>query len=168
MDDDTRRARTLIEESREAVIVLDESDTVLLASRRARQTIDGIDEALVRAGVESALDAAGYPRRADPARIRHVRVVAILFVLLAFVAMVYGPIAAMLVEMFPTRLRCSSVSLPYHLGNGWFGGLLPSAVLAISARGGHFTAGLWLPIAVALAGAVVGLLWLRETKDTVL
>jgi len=147
---------------------LDAADAATLTIDGQHITIDGIDEALVRAGVESALDAAGYPRRADPARIRHVRVVAILFVLLAFVAMVYGPIAAMLVEMFPTRLRCSSVSLPYHLGNGWFGGLLPSAVLAISARGGHFTAGLWLPIAVALAGAVVGLLWLRETKDTVL
>jgi hypothetical protein len=70
--------------------------------------------------------------------------------------------------MFPTRVRCSSVSLPYHLGNGWFGGLLPSAVLAISMQSGHFTAGLWLPIAVALGSAVIGLALLRETKGTAL
>jgi MFS family permease len=140
--------------------------TIVIAGERF--TVSGTDERLVRERVERALDAAGYPRRADPARIHHARVIAILFVLVVFVAMVYGPIAAMLVEMFPTRVRCSSVSLPYHLGNGWFGGLLPSAVLAISALSGQFAAGLWLPIAVALSSAVVGLALLRETKGTAL
>jgi len=129
-----------------------------------RITISGADEGLVAEHVGRALDAAGYPRRADPARIRHARVVAILFVLVVFVAMVYGPIAAMLVEMFPTRVRCSSVSLPYHLGNGWFGGLLPSAMLAISTHSGHFAAGLWLPMVVAMTSAAIGLVLLRETK----
>ncbi len=96
------------------------------------------------------------------------RVIAILFVLVVFVAMVYGPIAAMLVEMFPTRVRCSSVSLPYHLGNGWFGGLLPSAVLAIcgakrpSSRPACGCRSSWR------CGSATGrlLLWLRETKGT--
>jgi hypothetical protein len=145
---------------------VDASSTATITIEGERITITGNDEGLVRQRVEHALDAAGYPRQADPARIHHARVIAILFVLVVFVAMVYGPIAAMLVEMFPTRVRCSSVSLPYHVGNGWFGGLLPSAVLAISVQSGHFTAGLWLPIVVALAGAVVGLLLLRETKGT--
>jgi hypothetical protein len=76
--------------------------------------------------------------------------------------MVYGPIAALLVEMFPTRVRCSSVSLPYHLGNGWFGGVLPSMVFAIGAHTGNLYSGLWYPIAVAGASAAIGLVFLRE------
>ncbi len=110
------------------------------------------------------LDAAGYPERADPARIDHLRVVAILFVLIVFVTMVYGPIAALLVEMFPTRVRCSSVSLPYHIGNGWFGGLLPSTAFAISAFTGNMTSGLWYPIGVALASCAIGLVFVKETR----
>jgi Sugar (and other) transporter len=110
------------------------------------------------------LDAAGYPTRADPARIDHLRVVGILFMLVVFVAMVYGPIAALLVEMFPTRVRCSSVSLPYHIGNGWFGGLLPSAALAIAGATGNMTSGLWYPIVISLASGAIGFVFVRESR----
>jgi hypothetical protein len=133
-------------------------------------SIDGIDftiasdDEATRRRVGAALDAAGYPRAADPTRIRHAQVIGVLFVLVVLVAMVYGPLAAMLVEMFPARVRCSSVSLPYHVGNGWFGGLLPSAVLAIDAQTGQPSSGLWLPIIVALASAAVGLVLLRDIK----
>ena len=122
------------------------------------------DDAATRDRLDRALAAAGYPQRADPARIEHLRVVAILLLLVVFVAMVYGPIAAALVEMFPTRVRCSSVSLPYHLGNGWFGGLLPSAAFAIAAHTGNMYSGLWVPIVVALATCVIGLVFVRETR----
>ena len=89
----------------------------------------------------------------------------ILVLLVLFAAMVYGPIAAALVEMFPTRVRCSSVSLPYHVGNGWFGGLLPAASIAISAHTGQMLDGLWYPVAVASIGALIALLFVPETKD---
>jgi hypothetical protein len=111
------------------------------------------------------LDAAGYPADADPARIEHWQVIGILCVLMVFVTMVYGPIAALLVEMFPTRVRCSSVSLPYHIGNGWFGGLLPSAAFAIAATTGDMTSGLWYSIVIALASAAIGLVFVRETRN---
>jgi MFS family permease len=135
----------------------------------ASVTIDGAriaigdDRALER--IAAALDAAGYPTRADPARIDRVRVVLILVLLLAFVAMVYGPIAAMLVELFPTRVRCSSVSLPYHIGNGWFGGLLPATSFGIAAQTGQMLDGLWYPVSVAAAAALIALLFVSETKD---
>ena len=113
----------------------------------------------------AALSAAGYPSQANPAQINQPLVVAILWLLMVFVAMVYGPIAAMLVEMFPTRLRCTSVSLPYHLGNGWFGGLLPATSFAIAAQTGDMFDGLWYPVGIALLSATVALLWVQETKD---
>lgn len=78
--------------------------------------------------------------------------------------MVYGPMAALLVEMFVTRVRCSSVSLPYHVGNGWFGGLLPSAAFAIALQTGNMYSGLWYPIVVALATCAIGLVFVKETK----
>jgi len=83
---------------------------------------------------------------------------------MVFVTMVYGPIAALLVEMFPTRVRCSSVSLPYHIGNGWFGGLLPSAAFAIAATTGNMTSGLWYPIVIALASCAIGFVFVREAR----
>jgi sugar phosphate permease len=92
-------------------------------------------------------------------------VLGILVLLVLFAAMVYGPIAAALVEMFPTRVRCSSVSLPYHIGNGWFGGLLPATSIAIGAHTGHMLDGLWYPVAVAATSALIALLFVRETKD---
>jgi MFS family permease len=144
--------------------------TMVEATGAASVAIDGVNMAIVtddeatRQRLDAALDAVGYPRAADPARIHHAQVIGLLFVLIVFVAMVYGPLAAMLVEMFPPRLRCSSVSLPYHVGNGWFGGLLPSAVLAINAQTGQPTSGLWLPIVIALASAAIGLVCLRDIK----
>ena len=115
--------------------------------------------------VADTLKAAGYPSKADPAKIDKVLVVAILTLLVIYVTMVYGPIAAMLVEMFPTRIRYTSMSLPYHIGNGWFGGLLPTTAFAIVAATGNMYNGLWYPIIIALMTFVVGVLFVKETKD---
>lgn len=113
--------------------------------------------------LDTALRQAGYPSEADPAAIDKVKVVAILFYLVFLVTMVYGPIAAMLVELFPTRIRYTSMSLPYHIGNGWFGGFLPTTAFAIVAATGNIYYGLWYPIAVAAITVVIGLLFLPET-----
>jgi predicted MFS family arabinose efflux permease len=113
---------------------------------------------------KAALAAAGYPARADPARIDKPTVVLILTVLVLYVTMVYGPIAALLVELFPARIRYTSMSLPYHIGNGWFGGFLPTTAFAIVAATGDIYSGLWYPIAVAALTLVVGLLVLPETR----
>ncbi|MGV3549140.1 MFS transporter [Rhizobium sp.] len=102
---------------------------------------------------------------ADKSQVNWVQTIAILFVLVIYVTMVYGPIAAMLVEMFPTRIRYTGMSLPYHIGNGWFGGLLPAVVFAISAAQGNIYAGLWYPVVVAVICLIIGVLFLRETKD---
>ena len=115
--------------------------------------------------VADALKAAGYPTKADPARVNTVMVVAILTYLVILVTMVYGPIAAMLVEMFPTRIRYTSMSLPYHIGNGWFGGLLPTTAFAIVAQTGNMYNGLWYPIIIAGMTFVIGTLFVKETKD---
>ena len=115
--------------------------------------------------VANDLKAAGYPTKADPARIDKVMVTVILTYLVLLVTMVYGPIAAMLVEMFPTRIRYTSMSLPYHIGNGWFGGLLPTTAFAIVAQTGNMYNGLWYPIIIAGATVVIGGLFIRETKD---
>jgi hypothetical protein len=92
-------------------------------------------------------------------------VVLILTILVLYVTMVYGPIAALLVELFPARIRYTSMSLPYHIGNGWFGGLLPATSFAIVASTGDIYAGLWYPIGFALLTVVIGLIFVRETKD---
>ncbi|WP_137895314.1 MFS transporter [Ramlibacter sp. 2FC] len=115
--------------------------------------------------VADALKAAGYPSKADPAKLDKVMVTLILTYLVILVTMVYGPIAAMLVEMFPTRIRYTSMSLPYHIGNGWFGGLLPTTAFAIVAQTGNMYNGLWYPIIIAAATCVIGTLFIRETKD---
>ena len=112
-----------------------------------------------------ALKAAGYPTKADPAKVDKVMVTLILFYLVLLVTMVYGPIAAMLVEMFPTRIRYTSMSLPYHIGNGWFGGLLPTTAFAIVAQTGNMYNGLWYPIIIAGMTFVIGTLFIKETKD---
>nr|WP_217344620.1 MFS transporter [Noviherbaspirillum sp. L7-7A]MBV0878785.1 MHS family MFS transporter [Noviherbaspirillum sp. L7-7A] len=112
-----------------------------------------------------AVKAAGYPTKADPAQINKPMVLALLTLLVIYVTMVYGPIAAMLVEMFPTRIRYTSMSLPYHIGNGWFGGLLPTTAFALVAYKGDIYYGLWYPIIIALITFVIGLLFVRETKD---
>jgi MFS family permease len=113
--------------------------------------------------VKGALSAAGYPDKADPAAINRPMVVLILWVLVMYVTMVYGPIAAMLVELFPARIRYSAMSLPYHIGNGWFGGFLPATAFAMVAATGDIYYGLWYPIVVAGIAFVVGLLFLPET-----
>lgn len=115
--------------------------------------------------LERAIAAAGYPARADMARVDTPRVVLLLFVLALYVTMVYGPIAAWLVELFPARIRYTSMSFPYHLGNGWFGGFLPAVAFAMVAATGDIYYGLWYPIVVAVMTAVVGTLFMPETKD---
>ncbi|HWK44977.1 MAG TPA: MFS transporter [Stellaceae bacterium] len=115
--------------------------------------------------VTDALTAAGYPLKADPAQINYVMVTLLLWILVIYVTMVYGPIAAMLVEMFPTRIRYTSMSLPYHIGNGWFGGFLPATVVAITAETGNIYGGLWYPIVVATVTLIIGLAFVPETKD---
>jgi MFS family permease len=115
--------------------------------------------------VAEDLKAAGYPTKADPAKTNKGLTVALLFWLVLLVTMVYGPIAAMLVEMFPTRIRYTSMSLPYHIGNGWFGGLLPTTAFAIVAQTGNMYNGLWYPIIIAGMTLVIGTLFIRETKD---
>ncbi len=111
-----------------------------------------------------ALAAANYPKKADPAQIDKPMLVALLALLVIYVTMVYGPIAAWLVELFPTRIRYSSMSLPYHLGNGWFGGFVPTIAFALVAWKGDIYYGLWYPIIVALMTLVIGTLFLRGTK----
>ncbi len=115
--------------------------------------------------VAAALKTANYPAKADMAKFDKVTVVAILTYLVILVTMVYGPIAAMLVEMFPTRIRYTSMSLPYHIGNGWFGGLLPTTAFAIVAQTGNMYNGLWYPIIIAGMTFVIGMLFVKETKD---
>jgi MFS family permease len=111
------------------------------------------------------LTAANYPTSADPERVNEVMVVVLLWVLVVYVTLVYGPIAAMLVEMFPTRIRYTSMSLPYHIGNGWFGGFLPTTAFAIVAATGDIYSGLWYPVLVAGLTLVIGTFFVRETKD---
>ncbi|SHO62782.1 Predicted arabinose efflux permease, MFS family [Pseudoxanthobacter soli DSM 19599] len=113
----------------------------------------------------AAVNAAGYPTAADPAQLNWGMTVLMLTILVLFVTMVYGPIAAMLVEMFPTAIRYTSMSLPYHIGNGWFGGFLPPMAFAIVAATGNIYDGLWYPIIIASATFVIGMLFVRETKD---
>ena len=113
----------------------------------------------------AALAEGGYPTQADDARINKPMVLLILTILVLYVTMVYGPIAAWLVELFPTRIRYTSMSLPYHIGNGWFGGFLPTISFALVAATGNMYYGLWYPIVIALMTFVIGTLFLRETKD---
>ena len=112
-----------------------------------------------------ALKASGYPGPADKNKVNYGMTLLVLFILVIYVTMVYGPIAAFLVELFPTRIRYTSMSLPYHIGNGWFGGMLPLVATAMVAATGDIYYGLWYPIVVAVMTLVIGTLFLRETKD---
>ncbi|HMN46926.1 MAG TPA: MFS transporter [Povalibacter sp.] len=116
------------------------------------------------AKLKEALHTAGYPPRADMSQLNYPMVIVLCTYLVILVTMVYGPIAAWLVELFPTRIRYTSMSLPYHIGNGWFGGFLPVTSFAIVAATGDIYNGLWYPIAVALMTAIIGTLFLRETN----
>ena len=117
------------------------------------------------ATLKSDLTAAGYPEKADPAAINKPMLLVLLTILVIYVTMVYGPIAAWLVELFPTQIRYTSMSLPYHIGNGWFGGFLPTIAFAMVVASGNIYQGLWYPIAVAAMTLVIGTLFLPETKD---
>jgi MFS family permease len=117
------------------------------------------------AKANAALKESGYPGPANKDQINYPMTLLILFIMLIYVTMVYGPIAAFLVELFPTRIRYTSMSLPYHIGNGWFGGMLPLLATAMVAASGDIYYGLWYPIGVALMTVVIGTLFLRETKD---
>ncbi len=142
-------------------------ETVISSYQAAGMAPDDLKkkDAEFKKTVVDALKAAGYPAKADPAKVDKVTIIMILTYLVILVTMVYGPIAAMLVEMFPTRIRYTSMSLPYHIGNGWFGGLLPATALAIVAQTGNMYNGLWYPIIVAAMTLVVGTLFIKETKD---
>ena len=118
-----------------------------------------------RKGLTDSAKAAGLTAAADPAKMNKPMVLLILVFLVILVTMVYGPIAAMLVELFPTRIRYTSMSLPYHIGNGWFGGLLPTTAFAMVAATGDIYYGLWYPVIVAAGTFVIGMLFIRETKD---
>jgi MFS family permease len=128
-------------------------------------TIEVGDLATYGERLKAAVAEAGYPEKADPAQIDKPMAIAILTLLVIYVTMVYGPIAAMLVELFPARIRYTSMSLPYHIGNGWFGGFLPTIAFAIVAATGNIYSGLWYPVIVALATVVIGALLLPETRD---
>jgi len=114
----------------------------------------------------SVPNAGAFTMVADPAAVNWTMVIAILFVLVIYVTMVYGPIAAILVEMFPTRIRYTGMSLPYHIGNGWFGGLLPATVFAMSAAAGNIYYGLWYPIVIAAMSLIIGTLFVKDTLGT--
>jgi hypothetical protein len=111
------------------------------------------------------LKGAGFPAKANPEKVNYVMTELILVLLVIYVTMVYGPIAAFLVELFPAKIRYTSMSLPYHIGNGWFGGMLPLLATAMVAKSGNIYYGLWYPVVVALMTLVVGTLLLKETKD---
>ncbi|MEX8497939.1 MAG: MFS transporter [Leptothrix ochracea] len=142
-------------------------DVVIQSYATQGLTLDQVratDQAFKKS-VNDALRAAGYPAKADPTKMNKPLMIGILTLLVLYVTMVYGPIAAMLVELFPTRIRYSSLSLPYHIGNGWFGGLLPTTSFAIVAQTGNMYNGLWYPVVIAGVTFVIGTLFLRETKD---
>ena len=130
------------------------------AVRSPRDAAKAFDAAL-----GAALDAAKYPVKADPARTNKTMLIVLLTILVIYVTMVYAPIAAMLVEMFPTRIRYTSMSLPYHIGNGWFGGFLPTTAFAIVAATGNIYSGLWYPVIIAVITLVIGTIFVKETKD---
>jgi MFS family permease len=113
---------------------------------------------------QAALTAKNFPKSADPAKINWFMTEVILVIMVIYVTMVYGPIAAFLVEMFPTKIRYTSMSLPYHIGNGWFGGMLPLLATAVVAATGNIYNGLWYPIGVAVMTVVIGLVFLRDTR----
>jgi MFS family permease len=126
--------------------------------------IEGWDDAKLGATLKSL----GYPAKANPADVNVPILVLLVFIQIIYVTMVYGPIAAFLVELFPTRIRYTSMSLPYHIGNGWFGGMLPLTTAAVVAATGNIYSGLWYPVIVAGVTVVIGALFVRETKSALL
>ncbi|MHA6198130.1 MFS transporter [Pseudomonas wadenswilerensis] len=125
------------------------------------QRIDGFDEAAMRAAIEKA----GYPAKADASSVNEPMVVLLIVVMILIATMTYGPLAAVMVELFPTRIRYTSMSLPYHIGNGWFGGFLPTVSFALVVYTGDIFYGLWYPVLITGISLVVGLFCLKETRD---
>src|SRR3954453_19974313 len=123
------------------------------------------DNADFAKALPAAIKAHGYPATADPNEINTVMTTVLLSILVVYVTLVYAPIAAWLVELFPSRIRYSGLSLPYHIGNGWFGGFLPATVFAIAAATGNIYSGLWYPVGIAIMSLIIGFLFLPETKD---
>ena len=156
-------------EKKTADVVKVLSDARIAAEPAAKKiaaiaNVDGVVVAADGTGATASVTEI-VPGSADKAKINWPMAIGILFIMMIYVTMVYGPIAAFLVELFPTRIRYTSMSLPYHIGNGWFGGMLPLLATAIVASYGNIYAGLWYPIIVALITAVVGFIFLKETKD---
>ena len=167
--EDIAAAKAAAQAKLEALNAADPKDPKAIAaataSVKALSSEKTAKDATFTGKLSAALKAADYPAKADMAKFDKVSVVIILTYLVILVTMVYGPIAAMLVEMFPTRIRYTSMSLPYHIGNGWFGGLLPTTAFAIVAQTGNMYNGLWYPIIIAGATVVIGGLFIKETKD---
>jgi len=167
--EDIAAAKAAAEAKLEALNAAEPKDAKAIAAATASvKALSGektAKDATLSGKLSAALKAAGYPAKADMAKFDKVNVVVILTYLVILVTMVYGPIAAMLVEMFPTRIRYTSMSLPYHIGNGWFGGLLPTTAFAIVAQTGNMYNGLWYPIIIAGATVVIGGIFIKETKD---
>ena len=134
------------------------------ATGLSKEKADEQNKALT-AELSAALKQAGYPAKADPAQVNRPMLVLLVFILVFFLTMAYGPVAAMLVEMFPTRIRYSSLSLPYHIGTGWVGGLMPTVAFAMVAFQGDIYYGLWFPVVIALVTVVVGILCVKETRN---
>ncbi|MGA2190725.1 MAG: MFS transporter [Steroidobacteraceae bacterium] len=147
-----------VAEIRSGSVTLTAPDPRLVAGSERKAAI-----AMFQGQAKAALSALGYPDRANPAAVNKPMVVLILFVMVLYVTMVYGPIAALLVELFPPRIRYSAMSLPYHIGNGWFGGFLPTTAFAMVAATGNIYYGLWYPVVVAGATLVIGFFLLPET-----
>ena len=150
-------------EDKKAAIAAFTASVVGKAATPAKPAEGGKPAVEAKPAVAGALAKVGYPAKADPAKINTVRVIAILFYLVVLVTMAYGPIAALLVELFPSRIRYSAMSLPYHIGNGWLGGLLPAISFAMVAANGDIFYGLWYPVVVAAGTLVIGALFLPET-----
>jgi MFS family permease len=136
-----------------------------VAAAGAPATVMVAGNPVALADLAAAVRAAGYPAKADPAAVNAPMLTLIVFILVFCLTMAYGPVAAMLVEMFPTRVRYTSMSLPYHIGTGWFGGLTPTFAFALVAARGNIYSGLWFPIVVCSATVLIGALLIPETKD---
>ena len=150
-----------------AAIRAGEKATVPLAQAVKDKLLTADDAAGATDVTVYSVPAAGaFSMFADPAAVNWAKVIGILFILVVYVTMVYGPIAAILVEMFPTRIRYTGMSLPYHIGNGWFGGLLPAIVFALSASKGDIYYGLWYPVVIAAMSLIIGMIFVRDTLGT--
>jgi hypothetical protein len=154
------RARDFLTKAGLSYSKLPQEGDVEVLTTIAVQQLSGFDEAQYR----RALEISGYPSKADPQRINKPMLLLLLVILESYLAISYAPLAAFLVELFPTRIRYSSLSVPYHIGNGWFGGFVPFIATALAVRAGNIYYGLWYPTIVALGSGLIGLLFIRETR----